>query len=245
MYKRTVIKLSGEALAGKAKTGFDDVIITDIVTQIMQITANGMEVALIVGGGNFWRGRQAQPAMDRVRADQIGMLATVMNAMYVADAIQRAGGRAQVVTPAPFANITTTFEIESARKALADGVVLINAAGTGHPFFSTDTITALRAAELNADCILYAKNIDGVYDSDPRKNPNARKFRNLSYQHAIANKLSAADIAALHLGAEAGIASYVFALDTPNSLIKASSYPNTGDLNGTYVAAQIKEDYYV
>jgi len=183
--------------------------------------------------------------MDRVKADYMGMLATVMNAIYLAEAFKRQGARAMVMTPMPFANMTRVFEKDVALELLEAQTILINAAGTGHPYFSTDTITALRAAELSADCILYAKNIDGVYCSDPRKNPAARKYRNLSYSTAIKNGLNAADIAAMHISHESGIPSYVFGLNAPDSISLACAYPATGHLNGTYMNVDIKEDYYV
>jgi len=246
MIKRTIIKLSGEAIGdSQAVSGYNDSVIDSIAGQIIQVVEAGIQVSLVVGGGNIWRGHQARPDMDRVKADSMGMLATIMNAIYLAEAFKRQGAKALVLTPMPIANMTRVYEKDMALELMADKTILINAAGIGHPYFSTDTITALRAAELEADCILYAKNIDGVYDSDPRTNLDARKFKNLSYRTAIRSGLNAADIAAMHLSNEAGIPSYVFGLNEPKSITMACAYPNTGQLNGTYMNVDIKEDYYV
>ena len=182
--------------------------------------------------------------MDRVKADYMGMLATVMNALYLAEAFKRQGAKAQVVTPVPISNMTRIYEKDVALELMATGTVLINAAGTGHPYFSTDTITALRAAELQADCVLYAKNIDGVYDSDPRKNPNARKYKTLNYQTAIKNGLSAADIAAMHISKEARTPSYIFGLNEQDSITNACAYPHVKGLGGTYVSVDAELSYY-
>jgi len=242
MLKRTVIKLSGEAIG--CATGYNDDVVDSIVKQIIQVVQAGTQVALVIGGGNYWRGRQACAVMDRVKADQMGMLATVMNALYLADSFRRAGQKAKVVTPITIGNITTLYERDTALEWLAEGIVLINAGGLGHPLFSTDTITALRAAELEADCVLYAKNTDGVYDCDPNKNSDAKKFRTLSYHTAISENLNIADMTALQLSEEAGIPSYIFELNAADSITLACSYPKTGNLNGTYISVSAKEDLY-
>jgi len=245
MFKRTVIKLSGEAIGdARAANGYDDAVIDSIVSQVNAAVDAGTQVSLVVGGGNLWRGHQARPDMDRVKADSMGMLATVMNAVYLAEAFKRQGAKAQVMTPMPYANITRVYDKDTAMELLESKTVIINAAGTGHPYFSTDTITSLRAAELEASCILYAKNVDGVYDSDPRNNPQARKYKTLSYSTAIKAGLNAADIAAMHIANEAGIPSYIFALNAPGSITLACAYPALGQLNGTYMNVDIKEDYY-
>lgn len=243
MFNRAVIKLSGEALAGNA-LHFDDAVVDSVVGQIKTAVEAGTQVALVVGGGNFWRGR-SRPDMDHVKADQIGMLATVMNAVYLSEAFRRQGVTAQVMTPAPFANITALYDKDTALRLMAAGTVVINAAGLGHPFFSTDTITALRAAELEADCILYAKSVDGVYECDPRENPDARKYKTLSYRTAITRFLNAADMAAMHLSNEAGIPSFIFGLNQPESIVRACAFPETDALAGTLVAVDIEEDFYV
>ena len=244
--KRAVIKLSGEAIGdSQSATGYNDTVIDSIVKQIINAMHSGTQVSLVIGGGNLWRGNQAPKKMDRVKADYIGMLATVMNAIYLAEAFNRQGAKALVMTPMPIANMTKVFEKDLALDLMADKTVIINAAGTGHPYFSTDTITALRAAELKADIVLYAKNIDGVYDSDPNKNTSARKYKFLSYGTAIRNGLNAADIAAMHISMEAETPSYVFGLSKADSITQACAYPDTGNLNGTYINVDIKEDYYV
>lgn len=239
MLKRVVIKLSGEAIG--SESGYNDAVVDSIAEQIILLVRTRMQVALVVGGGNYWRGRQACPSMDRVKADQIGMLATVMNALYLQDAFRRHSQKAKVLTPIPIGNITTLYDKDTALELLENGTVLINAAGTGHPMFSTDTVTALRAAELEADCILFAKNTDGVYDDDPHKNPSAKKYRTLSYRAAIAKNLKIADMSALHLAMDAGIPSYVFSLNAPRSITLAGSYPETGNLNGTYIKVNAPE----
>jgi len=245
MFSRTVIKLSGEAIGAEASpSGYDDITISSLLRQIQQVMDAGTQVALVVGGGNLWRGRSANAEMDRVRADQIGMLATVMNALYLCDACRRQGIKAQVVTPIPFGKMTQLYEKERVLAQMAERTVIINAAGVGHPFFSTDTVTALRAAELEADCVLYAKSIDGVYDADPNKNPDARKYKLLSYHTAITQSLGAADMAALHLSAEAEIPSFVFSLDAPNSLVNACAYPNSRELAGTYISSKKEDEFY-
>ncbi|MCL2199082.1 MAG: uridine monophosphate kinase [Defluviitaleaceae bacterium] len=231
MLKRTVIKLSGEAIG--CETGYDDVIINSIVKQIIQVVKAGTQVALVIGGGNYWRGRSAAPEMDRVKADQMGMLATVMNALYLADTFRRHKQKVKIATPITIGNITAVYDKDTAIEWLEDGIVVINAAGLGHPMFSTDTITALRAAELEAGCILYAKNTDGVYDSDPRENEDAKKYSSLSYHTAISQNLNIADMTALQLAQEADIPSYVFELNAENSIVDAcTNYKNS---SGTYI----------
>ena len=180
MYKRIILKLSGEALAGdKAGVMYDDDTIFSVVEQIKEILDMGTQVALVIGGGNIWRGRSSNENMDRTKADQIGMLATVMNAVYVADAFRQKGVKAFVQTPIIIGTVTEQFSKETAEKHLENGEVVIFAAGIGHPFFSTDTVTALRGAELKADILLFAKNVDGVYDSDPKANPGAKKIEEI------------------------------------------------------------------
>jgi uridylate kinase len=170
------------------------------------------------------------------------MLATVMNALYLADISRRLGMKVQVVTPIPIGKMTALYEKERVLEMMAEQTLIINAAGVGHPFFSTDTVTALRAAELEADCVLYAKSVDGVYTADPVQNPQAQKYKNLSYHTAVSQGLKAADMAAMHLSAEAGIPSYVFRLSEPESIIRACS--NSHDLDGTYISLDEKEDFY-
>ncbi|MGN1230671.1 MAG: uridine monophosphate kinase, partial [Anaerotignum sp.] len=200
MYKRIVLKLSGEALAGDKKgVTFDDTVIWGLIDQIKAVMAKGTQVSLVIGGGNFWRGRSADSKMDRTKADQIGMLATVMNAIYVADAFRQNGIKAFVPTPIIIGTMTEQFSKESAVAHLEEGEVVIFAAGMGHPFFSTDTITALRGAELDVDGLFFAKSIDGVYDDDPATNPNAKKIDIIKAEDIVKNNLKVIDMAAANL----------------------------------------------
>ena len=242
MLNRIIIKLSGEAIG--ADCGYNDTVIDSIVSQIATIVQAGTEVSLTIGGGNIWRGLQARPDMDRVKADQMGMLATVINAVYLQEAFKRQNVKAHIATPIPVGTVSTLYEKDRCLSLMAQGIVVIHAAGIGHPMFSTDTVTALRAAELGADCALYAKNIDGVYDSDPKRNPNARKYQILSYQTAIANNLQAADMTALHLSKDSRIPAYMFGLSEPNSIINAAAYPETNNLKGTYIHVDKEDKFY-
>ena len=251
MFLRVVLKLSGEAIGSSGSngiedspTGYNDRIVDSIVRQVTACVQGGTQFALVVGGGNFWRGHQARPDMNRVKADQMGMLATVMNALYLEEAFKRAGQEAKTITPITIGNFTTPYEMGKALELMGSGVVIINAAGLGHPYFSTDTVTALRAAELGADCVLFAKNIDGVYDSDPSINPNARKFKTLSYKTAIKKDLKAADQTAIQLLSEAALPAYVFGLGEHLAIENAINYPNTRGLEGTFINVNAEEDFY-
>ena len=244
MASRVVIKLSGEQLGGGPGSLFGDEVIGGIVCQIKQAVQQGTQAAVVVGGGNLWRGRSAGSGMNRVKADQIGMLATVMNAIYLEDAFRQNGVLAKVMTPAPVINFTTIYEKDKALKMMAGGSVVICAAGLGHPLFSTDTVTALRACELEADIALFAKTVDGVYTADPRRDPAAKKYKSLSYAHGIKNGLGIADMAALHMLEGAGIPSYVFKLDANRSIELACKYPKTENLEGTYLCPKSQEEFY-
>ncbi len=221
MFKRVMIKLSGEALAGEKSTGIEEKTVSRIVDDIVTAINNGTEVTLVVGGGNFWRGRSADSNMDRTKADQIGMLATTMNAIHLADMFRQKGVEAKVMTPFPLANITTYFTKEESLAIMGRGGVTINAGGLGHPYFSTDTITALRAIELECDCIMYAKSIDGVYNDDPAKNPNAVKYKELTYRQYLQDNLKCIDLDAMNICEENNMLSLVFALDAENSIVNA------------------------
>lgn len=228
MYKRVVLKLSGEALAADSGKCFDNATISGIVEQIKTVINNGTQVTLVIGGGNFWRGRSANPEMDRVKADQIGMLATIMNAVYFADFCRQKGIEAVVMTPFNVGNVTELFSKDKAVKLLDEGKVLIFAGGIGHPFFSTDTVTALRASELGADAILFAKNIDGVYDSDPAVNPNAKKFDEIPCKDIVEKNLKVIDIAAANLCYEQKIPVEIFGLAEKNSIVRAANGEKIG-----------------
>ena len=207
---------------------FDNETIFGIIDQIKEVISQGTQVTLVVGGGNFWRGRSANPAMDRVKADQIGMLATVMNAMYLADSCRQKGVEAVVMTPFPVGTMTQQFSKDLANKLLGEGKVLIFAGGIGHPFFSTDTVTALRASELEADAILFAKAIDGVYDSDPAVNPNAVKFDEIPCKDIVEKNLKVIDIAAANLCYEQKIPVVIFGLAEEKSVIRAANGEKIG-----------------
>ena len=220
VYKRVLLKLSGEALAGEQKRGINNDIVNQIAVAIKKINELGVEVAVVVGGGNFWRGRTSD-GMDRTTADYIGMLATVMNAVYVADAFRQRGIKAVVQTPIIIGTVTEQFSKESAVKHLENGEVVIFAAGIGHPYFSTDTVTALRGAELDVDMLLFAKNVDGVYDSDPKINPNAKKIDEIKCEDILRNGLRVIDTSAASLCHEQRIPVLIFGLNEEHSLMKA------------------------
>lgn len=239
MYNRIVIKLSGEELAND-KSKFDDEIISSIAKQIKEILDHKIQVGIVVGGGNFWRGRSAKSDMDKTKADQIGMLATVMNAIYLSDYFNRAGIKTKIMTPFIVGTMTKQFSKDSAIKNMNNGTVIIFAGGTGHPFFSTDTITALRAAELDADCIFYAKNIDGIYDCDPKLNPSAKKYKKISYKKIVRDNLGAIDICAMQISKD--IPSFVFAMQQENSI--SNAVLNKEFKFGTLVLDNIKEEFY-
>ena len=227
---RVLLKLSGEALAGEKKTGFDEATVLKVAEQVKKIVDDGMQVAIVIGGGNFWRGRTSEN-MERTKADQIGMLATVMNAIYVADCCRQKGVDAVVMTPIKIGTVTLEFSKDLANKLLNEGKVIIFAAGIGHPFFSTDTVTALRACELEADAILFAKAIDGVYDSDPATNPNAKKFDEIPCKDIVEKNLKVIDIAAANLCYENKIPVVIFGLAEDNGIVKAAN----GEKIGTVV----------
>jgi len=232
MYKRIVLKISGEALAGEQQgVTFFQPVIDELVRQIKVILQKGTQVSLVIGGGNFWRGRSANSQMDRTKADQIGMLATVMNCIYVSEIFRSAGMLTQILTPFTCGAFTKLFAKDRVNKYFEKGIVSFFAGGTGHPYFSTDTATTLRAVEIEADGILLAKAIDGVYDSDPKINPSAKRYDRISIEEVIAGKLAVVDMTASIMCMENKMQMYVFALNEENSIIKAIS----GDFNGTIV----------
>ena len=220
--KRVLLKLSGEALAGDKKTGFDEATCIGVAKQVKQLVDDGMQVAIVTGGGNFWRGRTSE-TIDRTKADQIGMLATVMNCIYVSDIFRHVGMKTEVFTPFVCGAFTTLFSKDSALKALDEGKVIFFAGGTGHPYFSTDTGAVLRAIEIEADTMLLAKAIDGIYDSDPKVNPEAKKYDELSIQDIIDQKLAAIDLTASILCLENKMPMLVFGLNEENSIVNTVS----------------------
>lgn len=228
---RIILKLSGEALAGEKKTGFDEETVRGVANQVKKI-AKDNEVAIVIGGGNFWRGRTSEN-IDRVKADQIGMLATVMNCLYVSEIFRSVGMETEIMTPFVCSTFTKQFSKDDALKALKAGKVVFFAGGTGHPYFSTDMGIVLKAVEIEADSVLLAKSIDGVYDSDPATNPDAKKFDEISLKELVERGLKVIDTTASALALENGVPFLVFDLNEENSIVKALS----GDFHGTRVTA--------
>ncbi|WP_069997483.1 UMP kinase [Cellulosilyticum sp. I15G10I2] len=220
-YNKVLVKLSGEALAGEMQRGFDHTIITSVVVQLKELIEKGLQVAVVIGGGNFWRGRTSGD-MDRVKADQIGMLATVMNALYVADVCRSQGIGAVVQTPFAVGNMTEIFSKDTALDHMKKGHVVFFAGGTGHPFFSTDTGAALRGCEIEADVLLFAKNIDGVYTSDPKLNHEAKRYKQLSCQELLRQNLKAIDATAAALCIEQKLPIIVFDLGATNGIVRVA-----------------------
>lgn len=231
--KRVLLKLSGEALAGSKKTGFDEPTVTKVAQQVKQLVDQGMEIGIVIGGGNFWRGRSSEN-IDRTKADQIGMLATVMNCIYVSEIFRSVGIETQVYTPFACGAFTELFSKDKVLAGFKKGVVSFLAGGTGHPYFSTDTATVLRAIEIEAEVILLAKSIDGVYDSDPKSNPEAKKYDTISIQEVIDRKLGVVDMAASILCMENKMPMLVFGLNEENSIVNTVN----GKLKGTTVTVE-------
>lgn len=229
-FSRIVIKLSGEALAGDKGFGLDDDVVLRIAKSVCEVHEMDIEIAIVVGGGNFWRGRTSN-TIDRTKADQIGMLATVMNCIYVSEIFRSEGMLTNVLTPFECGSFTKLFSKDRANKYFAKGMVVFFAGGTGHPYFSTDTGTTLRAVEIEADGIYLAKAIDGVYDSDPKTNPDAKKYDTVSIEEVIEKNLAVVDMTASVMCRENHMPMYVFALNEENSIVNAVS----GKFNGTKV----------
>lgn len=228
--KRVLLKLSGEALAGEKKTGFDEATCIAVAKQVKELSDQGMEIGIVIGGGNFWRGRSSEN-IDRTKADQIGILATVMNCIYVSEIFRSVGMKTEVLTPFAVGSFTKLFSKDLANECFAEGKVVFCAGGTGHPYFSTDTATVLRAIEIEAEMILLAKSIDGVYDSDPAKNPDAKKYDEVTIAEVIAQGLQVVDMTASILCKENKMPMLVFGLNEENSIVNAAK----GEINGTKV----------
>lgn len=228
--KRVLLKLSGEALAGEQKRGFDEATVTGVAKQIKTIVDEGLQVGIVIGGGNFWRGRTSG-AMDRSKADQIGMLATIMNCIYVSDICRYVGLKTEVFTPFVCGAFTTLYSKDAVEESFAEGKVVFFAGGTGHPYFSTDTATVLRAVEIGADAILLAKAVDGIYDSDPKVNPDAKKYDEISIDEVVAKKLAAMDLTASIMCMEQKMPMLVFGLDEKDSIVNTVH----GKFSGTKV----------
>lgn len=226
-YKKVLLKISGEALAGEMKTGLNEEMLQQVAEQVKAIKNMGVQVAVVVGGGNFWRGRTSQ-SMDRATADYMGMLATVINSLALQDAFERNGLQARVQTAIEMREIAEPYIRRRAISELEKDSVVIFGAGTGNPFFSTDTAAALRAAEIEADVILLAKKVDAVYDSDPELNPDAKKYDQLTHQEVLEKNLKVMDSTAASICRDNGIMIHVFGLSEPENVIRAVCGENIG-----------------
>lgn len=228
--QRILLKLSGEALAGEKKTGFDEATVRRVALQVKQLTESGLQMGIVIGGGNFWRGRTSEN-IDRTKADQIGMLATVMNCIYVSEIFRSCGMETRIMTPFACGSFAELFSKDAACRYLEEGKVVFFAGGTGHPYFSTDTGVVLRAVEVEADVILLAKSIDGVYDDDPDRNPQARKYDVVSIDEVIARNLKVVDMTASILARDNKMPMWVFGLEQENSIVNTLQ----GNFSGTRV----------
>lgn len=228
--QRILLKLSGEALAGEKKQGFDEPTVRAVALQVKQLVDEGLQVGIVIGGGNFWRGRSSEN-INRTKADQIGMLATVMNCIYVSEIFRSAGMMTNILTPFECGSFTKLFSRDRANKYFEKGMVVFFAGGTGHPYFSTDTGVVLRAIEVEADVILLAKAVDGVYDDDPGTNPDAKKYDEVTIQEVIDRNLQVVDMTASILARDNRMPMWVFGLNEENSIVNAVN----GKFNGTKV----------
>lgn len=228
--RRILLKLSGEALAGEKRTGFDEETVQRVALQVKQLVDDGIQVGIVTGGGNFWRGRTSGN-IDRTKADQIGMLATVMNCIYVSEIFRSSGMKTAVLTPFECGSFTKLFSKDRANKYFEKGMVVFFAGGTGHPYFSTDTGVVLRAVEVEAEVILLAKSIDGVYDSDPAMNPAAKKYDEISIDQVIAQNLQVVDMTASILARDNKMPMWVFGLNEKDSIV--------GTLKGNFTGTKV------
>ncbi len=229
MYKRVLLKLSGEALAGASGTGIDPATVDRVVNQLVELSKQKVQIGIVVGGGNFWRGRQGV-AMNKVTADHMGMLATIMNSLALQDAIEKKGVHTRVQTALSIPEVAEPFILRKALHHFECGRVVIFACGTGNPYFTTDSGAALRAAEIKADVILMAKNVDGVYDSDPKTNKNAKKFDKLTYMDVINKNIAVMDFTSVTMCMENKIPIVAFGLAEENSIIRAASGEKIGTI---------------
>ncbi len=229
MYKRVLLKLSGEALAGASGTGIDPATVDRVVNQLVELSKQKVQIGIVVGGGNFWRGRQGV-AMNKVTADHMGMLATIMKSLALQDAIEKKGVHTRVQTALSIPEVAEPFILRKALHHFECGRVVIFACGTGNPYFTTDSGAALRAAEIKADVILMAKNVDGVYDSDPKTNRNAKKFDKLTYMDVINKNIAVMDFTSVTMCMENKIPIVAFGLAEENSIIRAASGEKIGTI---------------
>lgn len=227
--KRILLKLSGEALAGDKKTGFDEPTVTKVALQVKKVLEQGVQVGIVIGGGNFWRGRTSEK-IDRTKADQIGMLATVMNCIYVSEIFRTVGIDTNVYTPFACGSMTKLFSKDDALNDLNQNKVVFFAGGIGHPYFSTDMATVLRAIEIEADVVLAARAVDGVYDSDPKTNPNAKKYDRISVKEIVDKKLGIMDLAAAVLSMDNKMPMIIFGLNEEDSIVHTVNNQITGTI---------------
>lgn len=231
--KRIMLKLSGEALAGSKKTGFDEETVKKVALQVKELVEKNIQVGIVIGGGNFWRGRTSEN-IDRTKADQIGMLATIMNCIYVSEIFRSVGMQTNVLTPFECGSFTKLFSKDRANKYFEKGMVVFFAGGTGHPYFSTDTGVVLRAIEVEAEVILLAKSIDGVYDADPNTVKDAKKYDEVTIDEVIRKNLQVVDMTASILARENKMPMWVFGLNEENSIVNTIN----GNFNGTKVIVE-------
>ena len=237
-YKRILLKVSGEALAGDKKTGLDFEVIRNVCEAIKECVSLGVEVGIVVGGGNFWRGAQhGGGKMERTRADHMGMMATIMNCLAVADVLEQLNVPVRVQTALSITSVAEPYIRLRADRHLRKGRVVIFGCGTGNPFFTTDTAAVLRAAEIDADVILLAKNIDGVYTADPKKDPNATKFDTITYGEMLMRGLAVMDSTATSLSMDNDIPVILFALEDPENIVRVVM----GEKIGTVIVSQSAE----
>jgi uridylate kinase len=230
-YQRVLIKISGEALAAEKHTGFDFAFVTRVCEAVKAVSEQGVQVGIVIGGGNFWRGvKDGAGKVERVSADRMGMLATAMNCLAVCDVFRQLGADARIMTAMDIQGVGERFDTRRAIEYLERGSIVLFACGSGHPFFSTDTAAVLRAAEIGADAILLAKNIDGVYSDDPRKNPEAVKFDEISYDEVLARHLAVMDTTATSLAMDNHIPVIVFALAEPENIGRVAAGEKLGTL---------------
>lgn len=226
-YKRILLKISGEALAGESKFGIDFETLKPLAKVIKNCSESGVQIAIVVGGGNFWRGRTSGN-MNRVKADHMGMLATVINAIGLSDALEEQGVKSRVMTSIAIPQVGELYSPEKAIKHLEKGEVVIFGYGTGNAFFSTDTAASLRAAEIQAEIIFKATNVDGVYDSDPSKNPDAKKYSDITFKEVLTKNLNVMDSTAASMCRDNDISLLVFSMKDPNNISKAINGENLG-----------------
>ena len=230
-YRRVLIKISGEALSGDKGTGYDMPFVMKVCESVRRCLDLGVQVGIVIGGGNFWRGvKDGAGKIERVSADRMGMLATAMNCLAVGDVFRQCGVDARVMTAVDIQGVGERHDVRKAIEYLEAGRVVLFACGTGHPFFSTDTAAALRAAEIGADAILLAKNVDGVYNADPRKDPDAVRFDEITYDEVLARRLQVMDSAATSIAMDNGLPVLVFALADPENIVRVACGEHIGTL---------------